>query len=292
MPFSVLLEAGLQPCGWLAAYLGSALTSDVDLKFRNLDGNAVQHRPVTPASATLTTRVKITRIASSGGMIIQGYEFAISDRVGPVYSGDTVFGFFSSESLARQVGVRDATPYQPDLAEQKRGKGFDYPVDAPFPEKRLRMIDRIELFVADGGPAGLGFIRGSKRVDPAEWFFDAHFYQDPVCPGSLGLESFLQLLKVIAVQRWQGGAASVLETVAVGEPHSWNYRGQIIPDNDKVLVEAVVTAVDEEQKLLRADGTLSVDGKVIYQMKNFTVRLMSSFDRPVDDRTKSKNSGC
>ena len=98
-----LLEAGLQPCGWLAAYLGSALTSDVDLKFRNLDGNAVQHRPVTPASGTLTTRVKITRIASSGGMIIQGYEFAISDRVGPVYSGDTVFGFFSSESLARQV---------------------------------------------------------------------------------------------------------------------------------------------------------------------------------------------
>ncbi|MBW2690546.1 MAG: type I polyketide synthase, partial [Deltaproteobacteria bacterium] len=36
MPFSVLLEIGLQPCGWLAAYLGSALTSDIDLKFRNL----------------------------------------------------------------------------------------------------------------------------------------------------------------------------------------------------------------------------------------------------------------
>ncbi|MEN8686898.1 MAG: hypothetical protein AB1Z50_05020, partial [Desulfuromonadales bacterium] len=116
-------------------------------------------------------------------------------------------------------------------------------------------------------------IRGSKLVDPAEWFFDAHFYQDPVCPGSLGLESFLQLLKVIALQRWQGGATSVLETVAVGEPHSWNYRGQIIPDNDKVLVEAVVTAVDEQQKLLRADGTLSVDGKVIYRMKDFTIRI-------------------
>ena len=28
MPFAVLLEAALQPCGWLAAYLGSALTSD------------------------------------------------------------------------------------------------------------------------------------------------------------------------------------------------------------------------------------------------------------------------
>jgi 3-hydroxymyristoyl/3-hydroxydecanoyl-(acyl carrier protein) dehydratase len=275
MPFSVLLETGLQPCGWLAAYLGSALTSEVDLKFRNLDGNAVQHRPVTPASGTLTTRVRITRIASSGGMIIQGYDFAISDTLGPVYTGDTVFGFFSAESLARQVGVRDAKPYRPADPEIARGEEFDYPVDAPFPEKQLRMIDRIELFVADGGPAGLGFIRGSKKVDPTEWFFDAHFYQDPVCPGSLGLESFLQLLKVVAVKRWQGNAASVFETVASDERHSWNYRGQIIPDNDKVLVEAVVSAVDEAQKLLRADGYLSVDGKVIYQLKDFSIRLKS-----------------
>ena len=49
MPFSVLLEIGLQPCGWLAAYLGSALTSPIDLSFRNLDGKAMQHRAVTPA---------------------------------------------------------------------------------------------------------------------------------------------------------------------------------------------------------------------------------------------------
>src|SRR6185295_15457593 len=40
MPFAVLLEAALQPCGWLAAYVGSALCSDEDLHFRNLDGHA------------------------------------------------------------------------------------------------------------------------------------------------------------------------------------------------------------------------------------------------------------
>jgi PfaB family protein len=273
MPFSVLLETGLQPCGWLAAYLGSALTSETDLKFRNLDGNAVQHRPVTPESGTLTTHVRITRIASSGGMIIQNYDFEISDRQGPVYTGDTVFGFFSAESLAQQVGVRDARPYQPSGSEVARAESFDYPCEAPFPETKLRMIDRIEQFVADGGPAGVGFIRGSKGVDPKEWFFDAHFYQDPVCPGSLGLESFLQLLKVVAVKRWGGGPESVLETVALGENHRWNYRGQIIPSNDQVVVEAVVTAIDDEQQLLKADGFLSVDGKVIYQMKDFTLRL-------------------
>ncbi|NOR50491.1 MAG: type I polyketide synthase, partial [Desulfuromonadales bacterium] len=273
MPFSVLLETGLQPCGWLAAYLGSALTSTIDLKFRNLDGNAVQHRPVTPDSGTLTTRVKITRIANSGGMIIQSYDFEISDRQGPVYTGDTVFGFFSAESLAQQVGVREAKPYQPTEAEVARAEQFDYPADAPFPEPRLRMIDRIEQFVADGGPEGLGFIRGSKKVDSDEWFFKAHFYQDPVCPGSLGLESFLQLLKVVAMKRWGVDAGGVFETMVLGEQHRWNYRGQIIPSNDQVLVEAVVTAIDDEKWLLKANGYLSVDGKIIYQMKDFSIRL-------------------
>ncbi|MEJ2471325.1 MAG: beta-ketoacyl synthase N-terminal-like domain-containing protein [Desulfuromonadales bacterium] len=205
MPFSVLLETGLQPCGWLAAYLGSALTSDIDLKFRNLDGNALQHRLVDAASGTLTTRVQINRISRSGGMIIQGYTFEISDRQGPVYSGDTVFGFFSSASLAQQVGVRDAQPYRPTTDEMARGEEFAYPIDPPFPTARLRMIDHIDLFVADGGASGLGYVRGSKGVDPQEWFFDAHFYQDPVCPGSLGLESFLQLLKIVALRRWPVG---------------------------------------------------------------------------------------
>ena len=51
MPFAVLLEIALQPCGWLAAYLGSALTSDADLSFRNLGGRAVQRRRVTPDRA-------------------------------------------------------------------------------------------------------------------------------------------------------------------------------------------------------------------------------------------------
>jgi 3-hydroxymyristoyl/3-hydroxydecanoyl-(acyl carrier protein) dehydratase len=273
MPFAILLETGLQPCGWLAAYLGSALTSATDLKFRNLDGNAVQHRPVTAESGTLTTRVKITRISSSGGMIIQNYDFSISDRQGPVYSGDTVFGFFSAASLAQQVGVRGAALYAPDAAELARAEQFPYPTQAPFPAAKLRMVDRIDLYIADGGPRGLGFIRGSKQVDPREWFFKAHFYQDPVCPGSLGLESFLQLLKVVAVRRWDGTADSRLETIACGEPHRWNYRGQIVPDNRQVQIEAEVTAIDESRQLLKANGTLSVDGKIIYQLHDFSLRF-------------------
>ena len=38
MPFCVLLEAALQPCGWLASAVGSAVPETEDLSFRNLDG--------------------------------------------------------------------------------------------------------------------------------------------------------------------------------------------------------------------------------------------------------------
>ncbi|MCB0024126.1 MAG: hypothetical protein KDD91_13925, partial [Caldilinea sp.] len=43
MPYAVLLEAALQPCGWFASYKGSVLQSDEELYFRNLDGTATQH---------------------------------------------------------------------------------------------------------------------------------------------------------------------------------------------------------------------------------------------------------
>jgi 3-hydroxymyristoyl/3-hydroxydecanoyl-(acyl carrier protein) dehydratase len=275
MPFSVLLEIALQPCGWLAAYLGSALTSDVDLSFRNLDGKAVQYRQVDASSGTLTTDVTITKVAGSGGMLIQNYTFCVHDAGEPVYRGDTVFGFFTHESLTQQVGIRGAQVYHPDVAEQARAETFSYPRTAPFPTDMLRMVDEIDLYVADGGSQGLGFIRGSKQVNPEDWFFQAHFYQDPVWPGSLGLESFLQLLKVVAARRWSVNEATRFETVTLGKEHHWSYRGQIIPDNQRVTVEAVVTAVDDEQRWLQADGLLSVDGKVIYRINDFTLNLSS-----------------
>src|SRR5262249_3194495 len=120
MPFAVLLEAALQPCGWLAAYMGSALTSDDDLKFRNLGGNAVQLAEVTPASGTLITHVRVTKVAHSAGMIIQNFEFDVRSGNTPLYRGDTYFGFFRAEALAQQVGLRDAAVHVPRSDELGR----------------------------------------------------------------------------------------------------------------------------------------------------------------------------
>jgi 3-hydroxymyristoyl/3-hydroxydecanoyl-(acyl carrier protein) dehydratase len=279
MPFAVLLEVALQPCGWLAAYMGSALASDEDLRFRNLGGSAVQFAAVTPQTGTLTTHVRTTKVAHSAGMIIQHYEFDVRAGDQPVYRGDTYFGFFRNAALADQVGLRDAAVYQRGAAEQARARSLEYPTAAPFPDGRWRMVDRVDALILDGGPQGLGFVAGSKTVDPGAWFFQAHFHQDPVWPGSLGLESFLQLLKVVAVERWAGGCGEApgptFASPGLGDRHRWVYRGQVLPSDRSVTVQATITRVDDRARRLTASGSLGVDGRVIYQMDGFTLGLDS-----------------
>jgi 3-hydroxymyristoyl/3-hydroxydecanoyl-(acyl carrier protein) dehydratase len=271
MPFAVLLEAALQSCGWLAAWLGSALASPEDLSFRNLGGQAELHRPVHPDSGTLTTRVHITRVSKSAGMIIQEFDFSLSSGEGLVYEGSTTFGFFTKSALANQVGLRDVRLFRPSEDELCRARSFDYPREGPFPDSRWRMIDRVEVFLPAGGPHGLGFAQGAKQIDPQDWFFRAHFFQDPVIPGSLGLESFLQLVRLLACEHLGRPARLAVETIG---RHEWIYRGQVLPTNRVVTVQALLTAVEPEGSTTRfqADGLLAVDGLVIYRMSGFQVR--------------------
>ena len=283
MPFAVLMEVALQSCGWLAAYMGSALTSDSDLSFRNLGGTAVQYGPVLPDTGTLTTSVKVMNVSTSAGMIIQNYDFEVRNEGRPMYKGETYFGFFTKQALADQLGIRDAGPYEPTPEEIGKGLKFDYPEGLLFPHAQLRMVDRTELFVPDGGPNGLGFIRGTKGIDFREWFFKAHFFEDPVWPGSLGLESFLQLIRVVAVNRWGIGVWAKNPdiqttgpgirnfTMVPGERHSWLYRGQVLPSDKLVTVQASVTSIDDINRRIRADGFLMVDGRVIYQINDFEI---------------------
>jgi 3-hydroxymyristoyl/3-hydroxydecanoyl-(acyl carrier protein) dehydratase len=107
-------------------------------------------------------------------------------------------------------------------------------------------------------------------VDPGFWFFKAHFYQDPVWPGSLGLESLLQLLKFAAWTRW-GEPRNEWRTVAMNKPHAWVYRGQVLPTDREVKVVLEIVAADDHNRRLAANGFLTVDGRVIYQMTDFSL---------------------
>jgi acyl transferase domain-containing protein/3-hydroxymyristoyl/3-hydroxydecanoyl-(acyl carrier protein) dehydratase len=276
MPFSVLLEAALQPCGFLAAYVGSALTTNEVLSFRNLDGSAKVSREVFADVGTLVMRSRLTKVSRAGGMLLQEFDFEVSDRVGLVYRGHTGFGFFPPAALEQQVGVRGGTPWELKSASQ-----FELPIEPPMqglvlPGKAYAMIEAVDALEVEGGLYGFGFVGGHKRVDPSEWFFKAHFFQDPVMPGSLGLEALQQLLLVYSRKRMSDlRKTHRLESMAVGQQHAWQYRGQVVPTNSMVQVQAQIKQViDGRSPLIVADGQLICDGKVIYSMKDFAVRLV------------------
>ncbi len=294
LPLVALLEIALQPCGWLAAHVGSALRSDTDLKFRNLGGTATFHRHLPACDEILMARSRLTGVSEAGGLIIEDFDFEITlagDREKKVYTGQTNFGFFSREAMAQQVGIRDAEKrcYTPSTDEMKTALShrFDdiHPLtpedreedpDAPrsIPAKALRMIDTIDVYLPRGGAAGLGFLRGSKDVDPDEWFFKAHFYQDPVCPGSLGVESFIQLLRFYIFDQWKDIPDDYRLELITGTDHQWTYRGQIVPENERIEVEAEIThREDRPFPRILANGWLKVDGVYIYEMKGFGLQL-------------------
>jgi len=195
----------------------------------------------------------------------------VRDSQGPVYDGNTYFGFFSPEALAHQIGLGAIERHGPPDGDNGHA-ATPYPSAPPFPDDTFRMIDRIDVLQTDGGSHGLGFIRGSATVDPNAWFFKAHFKNDPVWPGSLGLESFLQLLKVFAAERW--GPGFEVQTPVLGQEHRWSYRGQVIPEHGRVTVEASITSIDDAARTLSADGYLIVDGRAIYSMENFGLQQM------------------
>ncbi len=287
MPFAVLLEAALQPCGWLSSYVGSALTVDAELGFRNLDGEGTVLAELAGGAGILRTEVELTSVSASAGMIIENFRVHcwLGDQA--VYRLSTVFGFFPPDALAAQAGLPIASADRELL--QRPSNVLIRLDDEPAPyfgqgELRLagpmlRMIDRIEGIWPEAGAAGLGQLRAVKDVDPGEWFFKAHFFQDPVQPGSLGLEAMLQSLQAFLLSQGAGADLSCprFETIALGVPHRWKYRGQVLPHHHQVHTTLEITerGSDEHGVYAMARASLWVDGQRIYEATDLGVRIVA-----------------
>ncbi len=288
MPFAVLLEAALQPCGWVASAVGSANDVDEDLLFRNLDGTGTVVDELTRTSGTLSTRVKLTSVSRAGGMIVEGFEVecSLGDRV--VYAMETVFGFFPPEAFEDQVGLLVTRDHQvlneliaghaPEMTDLTDRPARLCAGTARLANQMLLMVDRVAHVEAQGD-AGLGVVVGEKDVDVSEWFFKAHFFQDPVQPGSLGVEALLQLLQYFMLDT--GMDVDIddarFEPMLLGAPMVWKYRGQVTPRNEMIttIMEVTEVGVDEIGPFVIGAGSLWCDGLRIYEVSNMGMRVVS-----------------
>ncbi len=306
MPYAVLMEAALQPCGWLASYVGCALLKDEDLLFRNLDGKATVHAEVLPTSGVLKTVSKLKSVSLAGSMIIVGFDVRCTlpergDEL--VYSLDTVFGFFPLSAFENQAGlpINDAqralfgAPKKNEIDLVARPARY-CDGTARLATRFLLMLDRIVHFDASGGAAGLGAARAEKTVDRDEWFFKAHFFQDPVQPGSLGVEAMCQLLQLVMLEKGlaEGIAQPRFEAVARGVKHVWKYRGQVVPANQVIGCSLEVTKIEKEpggSVLAVCDASLWVDGKRIYDAQGLAMRIVGGDGTPPDGHEGPRRDG-
>ena len=292
MPYAVLLEAALQPCGWFASYKGSVLAAAEELYFRNLDGTATQHGEVLPDGGVLRTHVTNTSLARLGAMTIVGFDVTCFVGDARVFGMTTTFGFFPKAALAAQAGLPADDERRARLvaaSDFRRELGPRPPRycagNLALPGPMLLLLDRISGFWPEGGAAGLGRVRAEIDVDARDWFFQSHFMGDSVQPGSLGLEAMLQTLQFYMIETDMGAGieGARFEPIQLDAAMTWKYRGQVMPTARRVTVELEITdKVSDGQTHATAVGTASlwVDGLRIYEAANVGMRIVTGTVQP------------
>ena len=275
MPYSIWMEISLQPCGFISAYVGTTLLSpDVDFCFRNLDGEGTILRDIDLRGRTITNRSELLSTVSTGSTIIQQFRFELSHQDDPFYRGTATFGYFLKEALANQIGMDGGRHNHPLLTLEYLSGSPAVQIDLKGSEARERLyqahpgkpyyrlagarldfLDEVRI-VEHGGKYGKGYIYGGKRIDPSDWFYPCHFYQDPVMPGSLGVESILQAMQIFALHQDVGRPFQSPRFVQrLNHRVQWKYRGQLIPADDQMALDVHIKGVE------RAEGAVMISGE-------------------------------
>lgn len=140
--------------------------------------------------------------------------------------------------------------------------------NAQLPAPPMLMVDRITSITEDGGPDGKGQVVAEMDVKGDAWFFKCHFIGDPVMPGCLGLDALWQLTGFFLGWLGMPGKGRAL---GVGEV---KFTGQVTPAAKLIRYTVnLKRIIDRKLKLGIADGTMEMDGEVIYTIKDMRVGL-------------------
>jgi 3-hydroxymyristoyl/3-hydroxydecanoyl-(acyl carrier protein) dehydratase len=289
IPYSLLMEIVLQPCGFLSAYLDTyALVPYGQFHFRNLDGSARLLAKVDTRGQTITTHARLLNSATSGGTVIQKYAFSAACNGITLYAGESTFGYFSVESMANQQGLDGGRPVAPWLMSEGAGRRVErletrhWQTADPgrpnfhLPHGKLHFLDEISV-VRDGGRYGRGYLYAAQPVDSGDWFYPCHFYQDPVMPGSLGVEAVLEAMEAYALSSGLGSGLGNphFAPPASAQPMTWRYRGQITPRHKMMALEVHLKGVEQNngRLFLTGDASLGVDGLRIYELNDASIGI-------------------
>ncbi|WP_054813860.1 beta-ketoacyl synthase [Nocardia arizonensis] len=284
MPHFVYMETSLQAALLMGYYAGPTLTQPgTTLSLRNLGGKATVLRRIDLRDATIEQSSRLLSTTILPGSSLQTFDYTLSVDGEPFYVGETMFGYFSDQALANQTGL-DAGRDKPTWLAENPGAAVRV-IDvaarradpaAPLCSRRtLTLIDRVDV-VDGGGEHGAGYLHSLRTIDPTDWYFARHFHLDPVIPGSLGVESVIH-----AVQEWMldagfaDGMADPVFRIPTDIAFSWRYRGQFLPTDGTVELEAHIKTVRRgaDSVVVTVDGSLWKPGLRIYELIDLGIEL-------------------
>lgn len=275
LPHIALMELALQPCGFLSAWMGSIKgRGSQDLYFRNLDGEGTLLAWPEHPGRTITNQVTLLSSSSLEDVIIQKYSFQLFWGGQPFYRGTSSFGYFPLPMLDSQAGLdghqQSHTWYE---AHPKTGTWITIP-SRPDPgptHPRLPGIDSLWISPR-GGLYSNGAVYFTHELSAENWFYQAHFYQDPVMPGSLGVETITRGL-MAAAPTW-GIPSDLHWRIKPGVKMVWKYRGQITPDVSQIRIEIHPESITRTSSgwEICADGFLWKGSIKIYQIENLALQ--------------------
>ncbi|TMM44811.1 beta-ketoacyl synthase N-terminal-like domain-containing protein [Colwellia ponticola] len=315
MPYSLIMEIALQPNGFISGYMGTTLKyPDKDLFFRNLDGTGDLIKQVDLRGKTVVNKSVLLSTTMAGGMIVQSFTFELYVKGARVkdksvaaqsleshelfYRGTAVFGYFGADALTNQLGIDNGKVTQPwfvdhcvegkttteqveviNLTDQHLAY-YQAPANKPHYKLaggQMNFIDTVSI-VEGGGSGGVAYIYGERTIDASDWFFRYHFHQDPVMPGSLGVEAIIELMQTYALKNDLGKAFANPRFSTPTSVVKWKYRGQITPLNKQMSLDVHITNIVKEAGEVRliGDANLSKDGLRIYQVKDIVLSIVEA----------------
>jgi len=304
MPHAVLLESSLQAAILLGYYQGATLDQPtVEFAIRNLDGSAQLVGPQPAPGSTIRQTTTLLFSSAVEGNVLQKFRYELEGDDGVFYRGESVFGYFSDAALATQTGLDAgartvprslaAGSDAPDLvldADALDARHRRRPDRLALPGGRLALLDEVRIHL-DQGPAGLGSIWGRRDVTPDDWYFTRHFHRDPVQPGSLGIESMLQALQVLAIEKGLvDGFRDPRIELAQDVTTTWTYRGQVATTDADCQVEVDITRVERALGAVTvvADSSLWKGDLRIYAVTGLAIRIHDG--TPITARTHEETN--
>jgi 3-hydroxyacyl-[acyl-carrier protein] dehydratase/trans-2-decenoyl-[acyl-carrier protein] isomerase len=164
--------------------------------------------------------------------------------------------------------LTDQTQFTRAELEACGAGGFFEGSEAQLPTGPLLMMDQIVEIKPHQGLFKKGQITAEYSINPDCWFFEHHFINDPLMPGSLMLEGMWQTLGFYL--GWSGYPGKI-RALGVGD---LRLKSEVTPDAGSIQYRINIRRIVARQTVLAiAHGSIFQGGREIASAKDLRVGL-------------------